>query len=229
MEITAILKARALARVELDELNLGGRVRFLDCVAPLVERYQFAVFPQKPEDFDFTKNGVKFESGKANGLLIDSLVIYDQAIYVDTLSSTDDSQKILLEMMEWGRDALRLSYRPGMFRKWGYISDITFQTDFPLLASFSSPLQRLGEKTSEVMGDLFDGLHYQPMSLTIGHDPNVRKNGIAGLVIQHRVGTLFSENKYFSEAPLPTHFHIRFLQEFEADVLEARKLQALAD
>jgi hypothetical protein len=50
-----------------------------------------------------------------------------------------------------------------------------------------------------------------------------RKNGIASLIIEHRVNTPFEENKYFSEAPLPTKLHIKFLEEFEADVLAANK------
>jgi len=84
-------------------------------------------------------------------------------------------------------------------------------------------LQKLAQKTSNETEKFFSGLKYEPMSIAIGHDPNVRKHGIAGLTIQHRVNTLFSENKYFSEAPLPTDLHIKFLQEFETDVLESLK------
>jgi hypothetical protein len=96
-----------------------------------------------------------------------------------------------------------------------------FYTDFPLLASFSPPLQRLAEKTSGVTEKLWGGLKYQSMSINIGHDPTARKNGIASFIIQHRINSSFSENKYFSEAPLPTDLHIKFLEEFEADVLES--------
>jgi hypothetical protein len=223
VQLAAVAKARALAIIELDELNVGGKIRFLDCVKPLVERYGFAVYPQKPEDFDLSDKGVRFESGKAGEITIDSLVIYSGAILVDTFSSTDDSKRILLETLEWGRDALGLTFTNGMIRRWGYISDIVFYTDFPLLASFSSPLQKLAEKTSRVTEQLFSGLRYESSSIRIGHDPMARKNGIASLIIEHRVNTPFEENKYFSEAPLPTKLHIKFLEEFEADVLAANK------
>lgn len=223
MRLAAISKARALAMIELDEFNVGGKVRFVDCVAPLVERYGFATFPQKPEDFDLENKGVKFESGKSGDLTIDSLVIYSGALFIDTFSSTEDSQRIMLEMLEWGREALGLSYSAGMLKKWGYVSDIVFYTDFPLLASSSSPLQKLAQKTSGVTEKLFGGLKYEPASFRISHDPALRKYGIASLSIEHRVNSLFAENKYFSEAPLPTDLHIRFLEEFEADVLESLK------
>jgi hypothetical protein len=221
MRLGAITKARALAIIELDEMNLGGKVRFSDCIAPLIGKYRFDRYPQKQEDFDLGDKGVKFESGKAGDITIDSLVIYSGAIYVDTLASTERSQNVLIEMLQWARGELGLTYEDGMIRKWGYISDLIFFTDFPILASLSAPVRRLAEKTSSVTETLWGGLKYQSMSISIGHDPTLRKNGIASLFIQHRINSSFAENKYFSEAPLPTDLHIKFLEEFEADVLES--------
>jgi hypothetical protein len=188
----------------------------------LVERYDFQTFPAKPEDFDLEK-GVRFESGKANGLLIDSLIIYNGAILVDTLASTNGSKTILLDLLEWGRTALGISYENGLIRRWGYISHIIFTSDIPLLALYSSPLQKLAAKTSSVTEETFDGLEYVPSQIWIGHDPSVRKNSIASLFIQHRVNTPYSENIFFSEAPLPTHLHIQFMREFERDVKDSIK------
>ena len=223
MRLAAVNKARALAIIELNEFNLGGKVRFTDCVVPLVERYGFASFPKEAKDFDLSDKGVKFESGKADGVTIDAIVFYDGALYVDTLSTTDDSKRIMLEMLEWGRDAFGLTYTPGMVRKWGYISQLVFYTDFPLLVAMSSPANRLAKKVSSVTEELWNGLKYQTANLSIGHDPSARKNSIASFFIQHRINSTFDENKYYSEAPLPTHQHLKFLEEFEADVLESTK------
>jgi hypothetical protein len=221
MRLGAITKARALAIIELDELNLGGRVRFSDCVAPLISRYRFEKYPQKPEDFDLEDKGVKFESGKAGEITIDSLVIYAGAIYVDTLASTDVSQNILIEMLQWARGELGLTYKDGMINRWGYISDLVFYTDFPILASVSPAVKRLAEKTSSVTERLWSGLKFESMAVNIGHDPTARKNGVASFIIQHRINSNFNQNKYFSEAPLPTDLHLKFLEEFEADILES--------
>jgi len=223
MRLVAVTKARALAFLEIDELNMGGKVRLYDCVARIVERYQFLVFPQKIEDFDLEQKGIQFGSGKADGLVIDTLKIYNRALVLDTLSNTDDSKRIVLDMLEWGRESLGLTYSPDQITRWGHISDLVFSTDFPLLATFSSPLEKLAKKTSTITEQTFGGLSYQAMSVTIGHDPTVRKNAIAGLLITHRADTKFDENRYFSEAPLPTDLHIQYLQEFEADVLESQK------
>jgi hypothetical protein len=204
--------------IEVDEFNREGKVRLADCVAPLVDRYNFLNFPKEPKDFDLSDKGARFEEGKADEITIESLVIYDGALFVDTLSSTDDSKRILMEMLSWGRDTLGLTYTPEMLTKWGYISQIIFHSDVPLLRQMSDPIQNLAEKTSAVMESLWSGLKYEPTNISIGHDPGARKHQIASLFIQHRINSRFDEHKYFSEAPLPTHLHIQFLEEFEADV-----------
>jgi hypothetical protein len=187
-----------------------------------VERYGFLTYPKEPKDFDLSEKGVRFEEGKSGDLTIQSLVIYDQALYLDTLSSTEDSKKILMGMLSWGKDDLGLTYDTKMLTTWGYVSQLIFRTDFPLLAESSGPIRNLAARTSEVTEALWGGLKYEATRISIGHDPIVRKHAIASLIVEHQVNTRFDENKYFSEAPLPTHLHIRFLEEFEADVLRQR-------
>jgi hypothetical protein len=46
-----------------------------------------------------------------------------------------------------------------------------------------------------------------------------RKPLHAPFTIQRRAETAFAENKYFSEAPLPTNEHVALLETFEADVI----------
>lgn len=218
MDLIAVTKARALAMIELDALSNRGRVRLADCIQPLVGRYDFKIYPTRPEDFDLAEKGIRFESGKIGEHLIDSLVIYSGAILVDTLASSELSKQILTELLEWGRDELGLSFDQRLIRRWGYISDLVFKSDVPLLAECCSPLQKLAAKTSAVTEEIFGGLQYQTSQIWIGHDPTARNHSVASLMITHRVNTAFSENTFFSEAPLPTHLHIQFLREFEQDV-----------
>jgi hypothetical protein len=217
MEVEAVTKARALAMLELDALTNGGKIRLADCIGPIVTEWGFQQFPSKPEDFDLDK-GVRFESGMANGLLIDSLVIYGGAIVIDTLASTDDSKRLIVSLLEWARDKFGASYEERLIRRWGHISDIVFRSDIPLIRVYSSPLVELARKTSAITEEVFDGLEYEPSQIWIGHDPLLRNSAIASFIIQHRANTPFKDNIFFSEAPLPTHQHIQFLREFEKDV-----------
>src|ERR1700733_5112789 len=125
MRIGAIIKARALALIEVDELNQGGRVRLSDCIEPIVRRYQFETYPTKPESFDLEK-GVKFGSGKFGDVVIDNFVIYPAAMYIDSLSSTADSRVILLDIFQWAKTEFGLVYTDRMVRQWAYVSDLMF-------------------------------------------------------------------------------------------------------
>lgn len=227
MQVAAVVKARTLGFIDLDELNKRGSVRLADVVPALVERYGFLAYPQKFEDFDLEDKGATFSSGRMGDVVIDSAKIYSGLIYVETLSSTEDSRKAILDILDWGAKELNLTYVDGMIRRWAYVSQVTFLTDFPLLRSLSTPLDNLARKTSEQIADIFgEEITYHPMTYIVGHDPRVRKNGIASFTIQQRANTKFDENKYFSEAPLPTDIHIRLLQELEQEVGDLKSLSS---
>ena len=197
MRVTAILKARAVALIHVDELNLLGKVRVADIVAPLVQQYGFLTYPTKAEEFDSDK-GIKFGSGKSGDKVIDVLAIYNGLITLETLSSTADSRHALEDMLKWATEKLGLTYKAGMIRHWGYISQISFDSDIPLLSLLSAPLQNLARKTGEAVSGLFDEkLPYDTSKIIVGHDPLIRKNGIAGISIEHRVDRQFSEKQLF--------------------------------
>jgi hypothetical protein len=220
MHLQSIAKARTLAFIEINELNRNGRIRFPEIVPVIAKKYDFLSYPAKLDDFDFEK-GVTFSSGRFGEVVIDSFVIYSGLIYSETLSSTSDSRDFLLEILKWGAEEFGLTYKLGMIHKWAYVSQVVFTTDFPLLAGLSNPLDNLGRKITGVIEGYFgEPLVYEPSYVKVGHDPNARNNSIAGFTIQHRVNNRFSENKYFSEAPLPTDLHIKFLQELETEVSE---------
>jgi hypothetical protein len=83
----------------------------------------------------------------------------------------------------------------------------------------SPALAKLAAKTSTALTDIWqEPVQYETTNLAVGHDPMARKYGIAPFSITHRAESRFSENKYFSEAPLPTDTHISLLEEFEAEI-----------
>jgi hypothetical protein len=221
VQITAILKARAIAFFDIDELNRTGKLRFADLVNPLVAEFGFLKFPQKVEDFDFEK-GITFGSGRSGDIVIESMVVYQNAIYLQSLSSTEDSQKTLIELLEWGKTNLGLTFKPEIIRRWAYISALAFATDFPILRDLSKPLDNMARKASKITQDIF-GVEYFPITVALGHDPMKRQHGVLNFTISHRVATNIEENRYFSEAPLPTTDHIRMLQELEGDILSASR------
>ncbi len=82
-------------------------------------------------------------------------------------------------------------------------------------------VEELAKKCSTALTGIWqEPVTYHPFTVRVGHDPSARKNPIAPFMIEHRLETKFSENKYFSEAPLPTDMHWSFLEDYERDMLK---------
>ena len=63
-----------------------------------------------------------------------------------------------------------------------------------------------------------ENLKYDVAVLSVDYDQLTRKHALGKFSIQRRDNTPFSENKYFSDAPLPTDTHIHLLEQFEKDL-----------
>jgi hypothetical protein len=217
MELAAVLKARALAFLDIDELNKNGKLRFVDVIAPIVQRYDFKAYPTKLDEIN-SENGATFSSGRLGDIVVGELKVYPGLTYVETLSSTDDSQKVVEDLLNWGTSNLGFTTDKRTIRHWAYVSQLTFYSDIPLLQALSSPIEHLAQKTGQFVSQIFgEKLTYHPLNFVVGHDPAVRKNGIASFTIQPRLNVNFEQNKFFSEAPLPTNVHLQFLRELEEE------------
>ncbi len=208
-----------MAFIEIAELDTKGGVFFPDLIKEIIQRYKFQKFPQAPDEVD-GKKGFEFQIGIIGGKVVDALKIYDTIIVVETHSHTDDSKQIIEELLDWGKQKFGMSYTPEMIRHWAYVNNIMFYSDIPLLGKPDSPIAKLSSKTGNAVSKIWDEtINYHPTAFAVGHDPATRKNAIAHFTLTRRAEAPFSENKYFSESPLPTDLHIKFLEELEADVI----------
>jgi hypothetical protein len=218
VKLSAIILARVLAFVEVYDLAPRGGVFYPDLVRDLVQHYHFQKFPQSAEQVDEHK-GIEFYSGKSGNWTIDKFVIFDSLLVLETRAGTTESKQIIEEMLLWGKDKFGLKYQPGMIRRFGYVSNLTFHTDVPILGEPNSPLAKLALKTgSEVSKIWGETINYEPTLVSASLDPLTRKNPIAALSITRRAEHPFSEHKYYSESPLPTDLHLSLLEQYEADV-----------
>ncbi len=159
------------------------------------------------------------KTGRVGDKVIDVLKLFDGLVQVETHSNTSDSEKITEELLQWANKTFGLRLEVGMIRHWAYVNDVTFQADIPLLETACSPLTKVAAQASRSLSEIWhENIEYQPIILSVGHNPGLRAHGIAPFTIQRRTETRFSENIYFSESPLPTDVHIKLLEEFEAGV-----------
>ena len=217
MKLSAVLLARTLAFVDINELNPRGAV-FLPLLVPhLVERFSFQKFPSKPEDFEEGK-GVVFKDGYINGQTIEDFTVYSDGIKLDVRSSTSQGRTVLLETLEWLAAKHGISYREGSISRWNYVSNLAFNTevDLDIIAPAITALTR---RISLEMKDdrrVTDGFHVEALNIDV--DRTFGAKQIAPFTLQRRAGIAYSEGKYFSAAPLPTDIHISIIEEFEENV-----------
>jgi len=186
----------------------------------LAKRFGFLKYPQTLADFDEQK-GVEFAEGYIDGTSVDKIVVYANGIQVDTRSSTDDSKRILNETLIWLGQEAGLIYSQDMIRRWASLSQIAFYSDANF-DNISPAVEKLRNAISNVVSDSWgQRFDFGVVGLSLSFDKYVQPVTMANFTIQRRADTSFPEHKYFSEAPLPTDLHTRFLEEFEADVLAA--------
>lgn len=215
MKLSAVILARVIAYIEAIDLNPRGTVFYPEFTQEFVKQYQFQKFPRTFEEFDESK-GVEFHQGKCGNKIIQKFVIWNTILVVESRSSTAEAREILEEMLLWANGKFGFAFKPGMIRRFGYVSDVTFYSDVPILSAACQPLADLATKTGAALADIHkEPFEYYPANLAVGHDPLTRKNGVAPFMITRRAESRYSDNKYFSEAPLPTDMHIKFLEEFE--------------
>jgi hypothetical protein len=222
MQLLAIALARIVAFVELIELDPRGHLHAPDFFAGVARQFSFQKFPQKYEEYD-TQKGIELAHGKWDKTTIDKLMIFGGGLSLDTRSSTDESEKLLHEFLRWAASSYGLQYRPEIIKRRGYVSQLVFKTDGPMLTLLGEPVAKLSNRVTASLEDAIgEKIHYEPTGLWIGFDQLTRKMAPAAFTVQRRTDGPFNENKYFSEAPLPTEVHLKLLQEFETDLLTSQ-------
>jgi hypothetical protein len=228
VELSAVLLARVLGAIEWAELSPRGAVFYPELVKGFVERCKFQKYPKALEDFDLEK-GVDFVAGKWDGLAIEKITLYNNAILVDTRSSTDDSERVMEEILLWAASQFGLRYQAKQIQRKRFVSDLAVHTEVPILIRHipyldlggpNTPLQNLCQRITHAVSQILgQTVSFEPSRLDLDFDRYEKQIPVAPFSIQRRAASPFTDNKYFSEAPLPTDLHYRLLQAFEADLL----------
>lgn len=222
MKISAILLSRVLAFVDTADLRPTGGLHAPEFVGEIAAQFEFQKVPSTLEEFNVQK-GMEFLTGRIGGKAIGKLVIWPNILIIEGRSNTTECKEMLTEILQWAKERFKLSYSPEMIKRYAYVSDVSFYSDATLL-TVSPALSYIANSCSAALSEIWqEPVDYRPISLKIGHDPVLRQVGIAPFSIERLGTSRFSENKYFSEAPLPTDKHIEMLEQFEKYVLSSEK------
>jgi hypothetical protein len=220
MRLASVVLARVYAFFQIEDLNPTGKVYYPDVVAWLVGRFGFQKYPTKMEDFNEAK-GIEFGAGKMGGFSVEKVMILSSGIYLDTMASTDESERILRETLIAARDELGVYFRDDMLKRRAYISQLAFYSDAPLFL-IHPIFGKISERVSkEVNTNFGKSLVYEPQGINLSYDPSTTQIGPAPFSIQRRDGAPYADNKYYSVAPIRTNVHLELLEQLEAAAIKS--------
>ena len=215
MELISINLARLVSFLEVQALDPFGRTSELGVFNNVGSRYSFSKVPQTFAEIDLTK-GVELIAGKLGDINIDKLAFYPKGIVIDTRSSTDDCLKVLHDLLSQARELFGATITPS---RQNLVSQIVFRSSLRL--SLLNPLlQPVADQIEAAVSDgLRQSVMYEPTAVLWAPDLSQIKLAPVVFSIERRADIPFSENTYFSSAPLGTNAHLEMLQKIEASLL----------
>lgn len=219
MKLLSVQRARSIWVVYLAELNPRG-INLLSLLQPLVKRYNFQVFPTKPDEL-FGKEVVEikfvggtFQKDSQHCIAVD-LIIFNWGLVAETRSSTEDSDAFLHDFLNWASTEFNMTPYQEVIRAKNYLSELWVQTEKslnslnPKLANFIKRLESLIE------GHDHHSFRFETTGIILGPDfTGATRPG--NFRFERLIDVPFSENRYYSVAPLQTDIHFEFLEEFES-------------
>jgi hypothetical protein len=213
MQLLSVIRARSIWLFDTLDLNPFGK--HLEVIEWLKENYHFLKYPSSIADFD-RSGGLAFSNGAfqiKDDLVIDvGLSIYPDGLVADTRSSTKDTDVFLENLLSLAERDLGLVSYPEMVRQRLYVSELNIRPKNPL-NSLNPRLQEFANRITSLLVNQ-DTIVFAPAGISFWPDPSfpIRHSHFQ---FERKQNIPFSENRYYSRAPLHTDDHLKLLEEFE--------------
>jgi hypothetical protein len=215
LRLRSVVLARTIWLFDLTEFNPKG-LNIWPVAEWLAEKYRFAGIPKNILDLNEEK-ALAFRFGSflnsRNDNIVVSLTVYNNGFAAEASTSTDDSDEFVQTVAAEVADNFNL-HIPKKIRR-AHVSQLDFESDFsleafsPKLAAFTRELTNaVKSRDQETQSYDFGVLQlWTP-------DPNPA-TAPAFFRFERKLGTQFSDKRYFSQAALVTKEHIRFVEMLE--------------
>lgn len=189
-----------------------------EAIAMLNSRYRFVKSPAVEDLLNQRPNAV-FEHGKFGDSVIRKFSLHSDGMISESQAGTEAAEQFLEDFVSWSKDAFGVveldineSYKM-------YDSNLVaqMQIDLPEKMGF---LRFICDNIETTLKQYREGIpEYQAAGFSLSSD----SAGIAGVApapfqIERRVGQPFSNNLYFSSAPLRTRDHAKLLEMIESAI-----------
>jgi hypothetical protein len=213
MELLNVLKAQSTWLFDVNDLNPRGKFFLPEMLDWFRERYNFLKAPSSVTDLDETK-GLAFKHGSfhlGSDQLVVEVTIYNDGLLANSYSSTQATDIFLDDALCTAAQEFQLNYRDTMIRYKHHLSEVTARFDHSLM-QLTPKLTAFAEKITAVHE------HHRIFEFTgilWGPDNSESAFKTPSFIVERKVGAPFSENRYYSKAPLHTDQHLALLGELD--------------
>jgi hypothetical protein len=216
MKLISVGGARSIWLFDINDLNPRGKDVNSDLLDFLREAYFFDKVPSSPIDLDPEKKSLKFERGrfqvKEEIYVSVSLEIYNDGFVADSRSSTRDTDAFVEDVLSLAAKEFSLTYDPSMIRTKMHVSELTVRMD-SVLFNLHPKLVDFANTISSMCGS--EVPPFECSLLGFGTDLAISHLKPSNFVLDRKIGAPFSENRYYSRAPVHTDQHQELLVELE--------------
>jgi hypothetical protein len=219
VRVLSVNLARSVWLMRIADLNPTGKY-IIPIFEAIIKRYGFLqhtnpteIDPTQPKPVMFTRGSFQSSSGEQKEV---SLNIWLDGLVADTQSSTDDSDFFLESLLNWLSTEFGLFPYQQLATSRLYTSELWVHTD-KKLASLNPRLQSLVERINSMVRQFADkNLVYEIGAIQIWNDRTLAPNNFFSPFRFERAEVApFTENRYYSIAPVCTSDHIALLDELE--------------
>lgn len=217
MKLQSVVTARSIWLGHLSDLNPRG-INLIPIIVPLLaETYKFIQLPSI-QDISNSKDGLKFQQGEFaidDGYPIRiNFTLYEDGLVADSGSSTDHSEAFLEDVLVKFSDTFNVLNCERVISRKNYLSEMFVSTD--------TSLELINPKLKQVSDYLADNVEENKIFEVgrISFFPNqTSKINPAPFSLERALNVPFSENRYYTIAPLQTHKHLELLELLEISLL----------
>jgi hypothetical protein len=214
MKLLSVQLARSIWLGPTSDFNPRGTSLYRILFPFLIDTYKFRKYPSPTESSDLSK-GVRFEDGEfiigENIPITANLLIYNDGMIADTSSSTTHSDSFLEDIYNRFSEIFRMPRYESIIRKKVYVSQLFISTD--------KSLELINPKLKEISKYLSETVEQGNMVFQVGGisfwPDQVNKVNPVPFSFERTTNVPFSENRYYSAAPLPTDKHLELLDKVE--------------
>jgi len=181
----------------------------------LLSHYGFLEGPSKLEDFDGDK-GVTFRRGVFKGATIERFVMFTNGILAEGALETDTVQEFLGDVVKWwhAQSGILMVHPAPPYE--AFASNLEVHSEIDLTSAFK-PLEAIGRLvTDKLKGYGWTYKNYEVSKIALQSEAPPGSAEQPEIEFARRVGRPFSDQVYFSSAPLRTVDHLEYLNQLEA-------------